>query len=236
MRRMASLMACTALAALSTTALAGATGDSNQHDSQIIISIYDLAHVGSKTLIQSEQLVTAIFAAAEVDARWTTGSVLDARPVMLDFSPRDAGECRAALASVLLVQIMARAPSGFPPQALGFSLPCAERGVQVTVYEDRVELVSRTTLASFPRVLAYALVHELGHILLRSSLHTQSGLMKGIWTKSDWQRAAVTIIPFSPDQARFIAARLAAGQNRDSPSLRSSLRVDSAIPPPPKAR
>lgn len=174
---------------------------------QIIVTVYDFAHIGPKTVAQSEQLATRIFALAGVDAEWNTGSLADAKNIMLDFRSTGSEGCSAPLPAVLRVQILSRAPNGLPPQALGFSLPCAERGMQVTLFEDRIEAVSRSSNASFYRVLAHTLAHELGHILLRSELHEKTGLMKAIWTQSDWQRAAVTIIPFSPDNIRSIAVR-----------------------------
>jgi hypothetical protein len=72
-----------------------------------------------------------------------------------------------------------------------------------------MEAVSGSTLAVFYRVLGHALAHEVGHILWRSTAHEGSGLMKAVWSKADWQRASVTIIPFTPQQARRIAERLA---------------------------
>jgi hypothetical protein len=42
-------------------------------------------------------------------------------------------------------------------------------------------------------------------VLLQSEAHATAGLMKGIWSKSDWQRAAVSIIAFSPADALAIA-------------------------------
>ena len=80
--------------------------------------------------------------------------------------------------------------------------------MHVTLFEDRLETVSLCSHVSFYRVLAHALAHELGHVLLRSELHEKSGLMKAIWTASDWQRAAVAIIAFSPDDTRFIEGQL----------------------------
>jgi hypothetical protein len=68
--------------------------------------------------------------------------------------------------------------------------------------------VSQITAPTFGRVLGYALAHELGHVLIRSAGHEDSGLMKGVWSKADWQRAAVTIIPFSPEQTRRIRAAI----------------------------
>ena len=50
------------------------------------------------------------------------------------------------------------------------------------------------------------MAHELGHMLLHSGAHAPTGLMKGIWSKTDWQRAAVSVIEFSPAQVQQIAA------------------------------
>ena len=216
MRRITSWIAGTLLATLSAAAFATPPGISSQLEGQIIVSVYDFARIGPKTVAQSEQLATRIFALARVDARWTTESLPEAKNIMMDFSPTGPGGCTAPLPAVLQVQVLSHAPNGFPPQALGFSLPCAERGMQVTLFEDRVETVSRSSHASFYRVLAHALTHELGHVLLRSDLHEKSGLMKAIWTESDWQRAAVTIIPFSLDDMRFIAGQLSVIKTRDS--------------------
>jgi hypothetical protein len=184
-------------------------------EGEIIVSVYDFAHIGAKTVAQSEQLATRIFALAGVDAQWNTGSPSETKKIMLDFRATGPGGCTAPLPSVLQVQILSQAPRGLPPQALGFSLPCAERGMQVTLFEDRIEAVSQASHASFYRVLAHALAHELGHVLLRSDLHEKIGLMKAIWTESDWQRAAVTIIPFSPNDNRTIAMQLMAIKSSD---------------------
>ena len=198
MRRLTSWIAGTLLTALSPAASAA---------SLITVSVYDFAHVGPKTVAQSEQLATRIFALAGIAAQWDTGSLLDANKIMLDFSSSGPSGCTAPLPPVLQVQILSHAPSGLPPQALGFSLPCAEQGMQVTLFADRVETVSQVTHASFYRVLAHALAHELGHVLLRSTLHEETGLMKAVWTERDWLRAAVIIVPFSPDDMRSIAIR-----------------------------
>ena len=204
MRRLIFLIASAVLATLSPADPAAG---------QITVSVYDFAHIGLKTMTQSEQLATRIFALAGVEAQWSTGSLSDTQNIMLDFSPTGPSGCGAPLPAVLRVQVLSRAPNGLPPQALGFSLPCAERGMQVTLFEDRIETVSQASHACFYRVLAHALAHELGHVLLRSQLHEKTGLMKAIWNQSDWQRAAVNIIPFSPEDMRSIAGQLDAGKN-----------------------
>jgi hypothetical protein len=181
---------------------------SNPSGATITISIDDRAHIGSKTLERAEGVATGIFAVAGVYVHWTRSAAVEA-DLVRDFSTVPAGECaRLPTSELVRVEILSRAPNGFAPQALGYSLPCARRGVQVTIYADRVEAVSSQTVAVFYRVLAYALLHELGHVLLRSLSHDQSGLMKAVWSKNDWQRAAVAAIPFTPDQARRMAEGL----------------------------
>ncbi len=139
-----------------------------------------------------------------------------------DFTAYARADCedRPSLA-VLRVQILARAPSGVAVHALGYSLPCAKRGVQVTIYADRAANVSETGGPTFGRVLGYAIAHELGHVLLHSGGHDTAGLMKDVWSKRDWERAAVSIIPFSATDVQRIAAFHRRLTDRDIPQLAS---------------
>jgi hypothetical protein len=181
--------------------------------------IYDHAHVGSKILAQAERLAAEIFSGAGIEAQWTTGSVSDGVDLTNDFSAASPGCAQFLHSGTVRVQILAHAPPGFSPQALGYALPCAKSGVQATVYADRVETVSRTTFAVFYRVLGHALAHEIGHVLLRSDAHEDSGLMKGVWAKSDWQRAAVSIEPFTPGESRIISEQLRRVEEYNTPGL-----------------
>lgn len=174
---------------------------------KLSIVTYDAAHVGPKTLDSAERLATTILSTAGIDASWDAAPVHDLQSLGMDFTAYGPKNCQTEPAStVLRVQILPRAPAGLPPYALGFSLPCARSGVQVTIYADRVAKVSETGGPSFGRVLGYAIAHELGHVFLHSGAHASAGLMRAVWSKSDWQRAAVDIIPFSPAEARQIAA------------------------------
>lgn len=195
---------------LSCSMLAASVPENAVAENRLAISIYDFAHIGPKTLSQAERVAGAIFAAAGIETQWTVGSASDTANLRTDFSAIPQSRCTDLPRSGLVrVQIYSRAPQGFGALALGYSLPCAEHGIQVTLFADRMEAVSASTLAIFYRVLGHALAHEVGHVLLRSAAHESTGLMKGVWTKADWQRASVTIIPFAPEQARRIAEALA---------------------------
>ncbi len=178
-------------------------------DALLMISMYDRAHIGSKTLTRAELLASEIFARAGVEAHWTTPSTFDGDALLQDFSAGTGEDCAQPLASkTVSAEILPHAPNGFSLQALGYALPCAGRGMQVTIYADRIETVSGASLACFYRVLGHAIAHEVGHVLLRSCAHDSGGLMKGVWAKGDWQRAAVAIIPFTPGQAGLLKQEL----------------------------
>jgi hypothetical protein len=212
---------CVLTAALSAKVLAGSM------NAPLNIQLYDRAHVGSKTLAQAERVSGEIFARAGIELHWTTRSVFDEDELMADFSA--GGRTERLGSATVTAAIFPRAPQGFSPQALGFALPWAKRGIQVTIYADRVEMASSSSLASFYRVLGHALAHELGHVILRSTAHESSGLMKGVWSKSDWQLAAVGLVPFNLDQAKNMTqALLRIG------SETVALSHSSTYPPVPK--
>lgn len=205
------------LTLLSTAAL----GQEPQH-LKVMIVVYDSAQIGVKTLDRTERIAGTILQTAGVQSDWNTGSIEELWNRGTDFTAYSPADCEERPTSAILrVQIVPRAPSGIAAQALGYSLPCAKRGVQVTIFADRAANVSQMGGPTFGRVLGYAVAHELGHLLLHSGAHDTAGLMKDIWSKRDWQRAAVSIIPFSPTDVQRIAALHQRVADRDIPELAS---------------
>jgi hypothetical protein len=204
-------------------------------EASLTIRMYDRARIGSKTLIQAERVASEIFSRAGIEARWIIWSDFDGDALVNDFSPGTKGCVQPLHSANITAVIVADAPGGVPQQALGYALPCARRGVQVTIYGDRVGIVSRTSPACFYRVLGHAIAHEVGHVLLRSSVHGDAGVMKAVWNNGDWQRAAITIIPFTPDQGESMVRELlraeapeTAGLQRSGIEPASSQRTPSA--------
>jgi len=186
-----------------------AAAPASHSQASLAVLIYDLARVPPGDLARAGQVAAAIFADAGIEAEWVAVPVSNRMDLLSDFSAAPANGCRERRSDdTVRAQILPHAPTGFSLEALGYSLPCARRGIQVTLYADRIEAVSQHSLASFYRVLGHALAHEVGHVLLRSAAYENAGIMKPVWSRADWQRAAVTIIPFSPDQARGMREEL----------------------------
>jgi hypothetical protein len=91
------------------------------------------------------------------------------------------------------------------------------RGRLAYVFYDRVESIARAYLGrglflgnheiDTVVVLAHAMAHEIGHLLLPHG-HSDTGLMRADWNADDLRGAAGGHLNFTPDQAAVIRARL----------------------------
>ena len=151
------------------------------------VAIYDFANVKPGALQPAEELAVEIFSRAGIAIRLETATSVDGKPLGSDFSASGVDGCiQSPAPAVIRAQILPHAPPGFPARALAYSLPCAQDGAQITLYADRMEVVSHRNNISLDRVLGQSLAHELGHVLRRSTAHDADGLMKPVWTRSDW--------------------------------------------------
>ena len=114
--------------------------------------------------------------------------------------------------------------------ALGGAVGTREyRGRRAYVFYNRVERVARTYLNTSRRrgtndtdnviVLAHAMAHEIGHLLLPYG-HSATGLMRADWDAKDMRLAVHGRLNFTSEQVELIRTRLFAlladTQSRDS--------------------
>ena len=101
------------------------------------------------------------------------------------------------------------APAEAFPGSLGFSLIDVERraGTLATVYADRVAELAALSSADPGQLLGRAMAHEIGHLLLGTTRHADRGLMRGVWTSVELQRAR----PWDWSLSREDAARMRRG-------------------------
>jgi hypothetical protein len=57
-------------------------------------------------------------------------------------------------------------------------------------------------------VLSYAMAHEIGHVLLKSGSHGQSGIMTNVWTEHEYEQMVPGALAFADDEARKMSANL----------------------------
>ena len=133
------------------------------------IRIYDSLHNRAVTLASARAVAGAILTDGGVPAvSWRDCSSGCADPVR---------------GRELLVRIM-RAPAGVPAGSLGCAVVDLRTGAGTlaTIYGDRVRGVAARTGVAEATLLGRAIAHEIGHLLLGTSQHAASGLMRAQWS------------------------------------------------------
>jgi len=93
---------------------------------------------------------------------------------------------------------------------LGYTqIAAGKRGVRGYVFWRRVERASLAFTARLDRLLAVAIAHELGHMLLPDGKHAKSGLMGAPWDAGHFRSASAGLLAFSSDSATLIQREVA---------------------------
>jgi hypothetical protein len=139
-------------------------------------------------------------------------------PCDVAFVQRDDHRCLAPLAANELAIRYVRLPPHLAERdmvTLGDSLidTRLRAGSLATIYVNRVATLARRCGVDVQTLLARAVAHEIGHLLLGTSAHASSGLMRAAWSQTALRRAAA-------DDWRFTAP--------DALAIRESVRVRTA--------
>lgn len=161
----------------------------------VVVRVYD--NTGLPDVIRRSSLTRAaeIFARAEVEIGWV----------------HCPARCGRAPSPDQLILRMTRSPA--TAVGVGSSLidPVLQAGRLATVYVDQVDAMARRSNTDRVAILSRAIAHEIGHLLLGTTEHTRSGLMRAIWTAEELRRNHGEDWQFSPFQRTLLRARIAAG-------------------------
>lgn len=145
---------------------------------QITVRAYNMLKVSPRELTDALRAAGDVLASIDVDVRW--------RQCHIEGMRRDAADdpCAEPLRRDELVVRIVHAPKGFHDvDELGFSYVDANRrmGTMATVFADRVQALASRARTSSATLLGRAIAHELGHLLLGTTQHSQDGLMRRQW-------------------------------------------------------
>jgi len=92
-----------------------------------------------------------------------------------------------------------------PASALGYTLTGpGTRGRLAYVFWPRVMRASEKYTARLDYVLAVAIAHEIGHMLLPDDSHAEHGLIEAHWDSGHFRLASAGLLHFSPETADLI--------------------------------
>jgi hypothetical protein len=107
------------------------------------------------------------------------------------------------------IRARAHAPESATSEALAACDLLGTPGVEITVYKDRVRRFlddHRTLMAS---AAGYVLAHELAHAMQGVARHSESGILKALWSTNDFHEMKYHKLAFTPYDVELIHQGLA---------------------------
>jgi hypothetical protein len=102
---------------------------------------------------------------------------------------------------------------------LGQSMADHQGGIYASIFMERIKDAAAEANVPWDTVLAYAVAHEVGHLLLGSDAHTPRGVMKGNWDRKDYEAMNQRQFHFIEGQAHQLASRFGGSSSADVPSV-----------------
>ena len=171
----------------------------------VTISVHDYAAVSADALLKAEAEARRIFRQAGVETTWPNCSP------RLELEKVEPDDCSLVNSTHLVLKILETANNtqvGKGLDVLGSSLVTENRtSYYAYAYYDRIQQLAEGRNLGHA-LLAAVLVHEIGHLLLRSNAHSPSGIMCGRWSGDELRQISEGIMYFTPTQSRLIQTRV----------------------------
>ena len=156
-------------------------------DEEAAVYVEDQVMVRGSVLSAAKEAVSDIFGKIGVHIRWESGS-----------PPSNPVACRNI---VLIIQENA------PDDArAGVMARTNLTNDHIHVFYERIRPSSDFWPNFECRVLTHVIAHEIGHALQGLNRHSDTGMMKAVWTASDRVRIMNGSLPFSPIDVGLIHA------------------------------
>jgi hypothetical protein len=178
-------------------------------DLRVVVRAYESGAVASGELAPAVATATRILDASGIELSWRDCAVALVRSADHPCAaPLGANEI-----AVRLVRIeAARSSRGELP--LGYSLvdTGTHSGTLATIYIDRVAWLAQAAGVDASLLLGRAVAHEIGHLLLGTNGHSETGLMRRVWSCESLKRNIRRDWLFAPGDSKAMrqAVRLRA--------------------------
>ncbi len=172
---------------------------------RITVRVYDYVSVEKDVMAGAQKEAASILATAGIETEWLNCSA------NWDEGQTDGGCARPFARSELVMRILTKAMAAklpFRNTTLGFATLTEEggHGYLGGVFYHKVEQVAKEIGTDRHHILAHAIAHEIGHLLLRTAKHGHSGLMRANWGPDDLELARRGQLPFTSEEAARLRA------------------------------
>jgi hypothetical protein len=172
--------------------------------SAISVLVYDCAPVSRQTLDRASERVRRIYREINVEVVWID-PLKDRQFLMMNPMSNSTG--------TFVIQIMIRLhrasePTSAPESVMGMAPEAGEHGGTASVFYDQVLRMAHHYRQPVEDLLAIAVAHEMGHVLLPPPGHAPTGIMRAVWDGRDIRHAVLGSLTFTPTQAALIQAKV----------------------------
>ena len=189
-----------------TLALAKNSPETQKGPVAMTLRVRDYAHVNRSVLLAAEGEATGILAQAGVTARWTD---CPTSPGDLANYPNCQPPWQANDYVMNILPDSMAAMMGKSEDALGLATECAMGpSCTASVFYGRVSNLAGGDSAPADVLLARAMAHEIGHLLLGANSHSPTGIMRGHWSTHEFRLNARLDMLFTAGQSRRMRTRL----------------------------
>ena len=186
---------------------------------RVVVRSYNTIGLPLATISHAEKAVGELLRDAGIDSTWRNCRTVDGP------SSQSADPCDDVLSASEVVVRIVRTPHAITHvEVLGYSHVDAYRrqGTLATVFADRVRVLAAALRIDEGTLLGRAVTHELGHLLLGTLDHSETGLMRGAWNtagrrRSNWLFSSAEATQMRAGlQARSLSSLLAVAQTPPS--------------------
>jgi hypothetical protein len=178
----------------------------------LTVRTYNNFGVSPDDLSAARSHVEAVFGDAGIELAWVDCWYRDK-----EIAGNSARCSRPLEADEVILRLQAANPlPGKRYVSMGFALVNIAEGVPflATVYADLVRTVSRGAHLDYQLLLGRAIAHEIGHLLLDTNRHAESGLMRAGWSNAELRQNAQSDWAFAAGEVTVIRAAVAMRSDR----------------------
>ncbi len=197
-------------------ASAGASsGRLAEPDPTIRVRVTNYTEATPATVSKAEREAGRLLDEAGLNAVWIDcpvgqSAVIASDPCQQPLAPTD----------IVLRVLPDRARNGVQDSAFGIAvLP-----VLASVYYEHAASLARADGGEFetPIILGFVMAHEIGHLMLGSNSHSDTGIMQGQWERKQVRQIMRGDLHFTAQQSKLIRAEGQTRMNHESAQLRAS--------------
>lgn len=194
------------LAAAAVIAASSAASAEDTSTPSLRLLVYNYAAVRSEWVRGARESVTRIYRDAGIDILWIDP---------LSDEGRTSVELEARRSATFTVRVMIRPKRNWGQRksnaesVMGDALPADACAGTVSLFYEQLLEVTGKYHQPIADVLALALAHEIGHVLLPPPSHSTAGVMQPTWDGDDIRRAVLGHPRFNPEQVDAIRKRVA---------------------------